>query len=83
VDLEEMLGVARKISGHQLPYGHLYDALRACGCEASAGQRKQHLGHEFGMLAGVPEENREGGRGNVGLKVTVVSVKMLPQQRSL
>jgi hypothetical protein len=55
----------------ELPYGHLYDALMACGCQAAASVRRQYLGEEFGMLAGVPEEDRTGGRGNIGLIVTV------------
>ena len=55
----------------ELPYGHLYDALMACGCQAAASVRRQYLGEEFGMLAGVPEEDRTGGRGNIGLILTV------------
>ena len=54
-----------------LPFGHIYDALMSSGCRAAAVVRKEYLGEEFGLLAGVPEEDRSGGRGNIGLVLTV------------
>ena len=54
-----------------LPFGHIYDALMSSGCRAAGVVRKEYLGEEFGFLAGVPEEDRSGGRGNIGLVLTV------------
>jgi hypothetical protein len=64
-----------------LPFGHVYDALLACGCVAASPVRKAVLGEEFGELAGVPAEDRSGGAGNIGLRVTVVAASNVPQLR--
>ena len=67
------------IMDRDLPFGHVYDALLACGCRASAPERKAVLGEEFGSLAGVPEQDCSGGLGNIGLLVTVESGADIPQ----
>lgn len=63
------------IEARDQPFGAVYDALTACGCRAAAAVRRHYLGDDFGLLAGVPEEDRSGGRGNIGL---LLSVSLLP-----
>jgi hypothetical protein len=75
IELEEVEVVA----DHQLPFGHVYDALLSVGCRASAPERKLFLRDHYGPLSGVPEDDISGGHGNIGLKVTVISACDLPQ----
>ena len=75
IELEEVEVVA----DHQLPFGHVYDALLSVGCRASAPERKLFLRDHYGPLCGVPDDDIAGGHGNIGLKVTVISACDLPQ----